>query len=668
MTKASGMSEPTHGTRRYQFTLWTLFVVVTDTSIVVAMYTWLGKDGLLLAGVIVPLITGVSLVRGPVRRKLRVTIAAMLIASGIVWSVGFPKPRGPWGDVFRFDFVYSVAIGIGLIGGGVCLIALRRKSLALRLLSIALLWSVLFNISLFNHFYQVVRLTQTWFDQQQAAARPSSLPRKAVPNVVPTLAPAEEPQIINGSFEEWEGSTPVGWTIEIGATTGGNEPKSTIRKTDGPALMLQGNASTKAWQLVSQSFPVRPRGCYRFSFEGYVKDVKRDPGQFDNCYVGIFIKDGTGSVLSRDIRTVSVPAWKKDFLFFRPPEGATTGEVMIFLSKTGVLCVKNVHVESVKPEDSFQVLVDDMDRNYSFFALKGIDWKELSERYRDKAEGAKDTSEFIEVVVEMLSELEDIHVWIETSQGGRVSVYSSSGDENFNYRAVAQRLHGMRRFGRLGFVGRTSEGYGVVVATSLTADETTIRQFLAAIEELCDTPGMIVDLRANGGGSEPLAGRVAAMFADERRSYAGSLLRSSLEHDDFYQTEGRFVEPANGVTYRQPVICLIGRGCVSSGEGFALMMKCLPQVTLVGQPTRGASGNPAPVPLPNGVSVWYSRWISLLPDGTPIEGKGVPPDVLVQHEGQGDPTFDATVKMLGAKIAEFKRPKQSREVAPRSPP
>jgi hypothetical protein len=668
VTKASGMSEPTHRTRSYQFTLRTLFVVVTDASIVVAMYTWLGRDGLLLASVIVPLVTGLTLVRGGVRRKLRLTIAATLIVSGIVWSVGFPKPRDLLRDMFMFDFVYSVAIGIGLIGGGVCLIALRRRGLALRLLSIALLWSVLLNISLFNHFHQVVRITQTWFDQQQAAASPSLLPGKAAPGVAPTLAPAEETRIINGSFEEWAGSVPVGWTVRIGATTGGNEPKSIVGRAGGSGLMLQGSPSTRAWQSVSQSLPVRLRRCYRLSFQGYVKGIRRDAGQFDNCYVGIFIKDGTGRVLSKHIRTVSVPAWKKDFLFFRPPDGAATGEVTIFLSKTGVLCVKNVQVESVKPEDSFQVLVDDMDRNYSFFALKRIDWKGLSQRYRAKAEGAKGISEFIEVVADMLCRLEDMHVWIETPQGGRVSVYSSRREGNFNYTAVVQKLHGLRRFGRLGFVGRTSEGYGVVVVTSLTTDQSTIRQFLAAVEGLFDTPEMIVDLRANGGGSEPLAGRIAAMFTDQRRCYAGSRFRASLEHDDFVQTEGRFVEPAPGATYTHPVICLIGPGCVSSGEGFALMMKCLPHVTLVGQPTRGASGNPAPVSLPNGVSVWYSRWMSLLPDGTPIEGKGVPPDVLVQHQGPGDPTFDAAVEMLGAKIAESKPPNPSHKVAPRSPP
>ena len=41
----------------------------------------------------------------------------------------------------------------------------------------------------------------------------------------------------------------------------------------------------------------------------------------------------------------------------------------------------------------------------------------------------------------------------------------------------------------------------------------------------------------------------------------------------------------------EKVVCIIGPGCVSSGEGFAKMLAALPHVTLVGEPTRGSSGS-----------------------------------------------------------------------------
>ena len=100
------------------------------------------------------------------------------------------------------------------------------------------------------------------------------------------------------------------------------------------------------------------------------------------------------------------------------------------------------------------------------------------------------------------------------------------------------------------------------------------------------------------------------------------------------------------------MVCLAGPCTVSSGECFTLMMKALPGATVIGQPTRGSSGNPAPVHLPNGVSVWFSRWEQLTPAGEPVEKRGVHPDVLVEHVGEGDPTLEAGLAELARQLDE----------------
>jgi hypothetical protein len=341
-------------------------------------------------------------------------------------------------------------------------------------------------------------------------------------------------------------------------------------------------------------------------------------------------------------------------LVFLAPPAANTGDVMIFLSKTGMLGVKSVHLVPIGPKDSFQILIDDMDRNYSFFDLKGVDWPTLYGRYRQEAEGAEDLGEFVRVVAKMLGELKDMHIWIDLPDGRRVPTYRSEYALNADYRAVASTLQGVQQFGQgrdsLGLVGRSAQGYGVVVVGGLTADDRTVDQFAAAVRGLFDAPGMIVDLRANSGGAEPKAIRIAGLFADQVRQYARQQRRSGPAPGDLRDAGTRSLGPDPNGTYTRPIVCLIGPGCVSSGEGMAMMMKCLPHVTMAGQPTRGASGNPAPVGLPNGVSVVYSRWISLLPDGTPIEGVGVQPDVVIQHQGAGDPTFAEAVKILDQKV------------------
>ncbi|MEZ6069104.1 MAG: S41 family peptidase [Pirellulales bacterium] len=212
-------------------------------------------------------------------------------------------------------------------------------------------------------------------------------------------------------------------------------------------------------------------------------------------------------------------------------------------------------------------------------------------------------------------------------------------------------MSSIRRFSGLGFAGRTADGIGVLVVAGLPAkNDELYEDVIDAVRAMADAPGFIVDLRSNSGGAEPRAAQVAALFADERRMYARSQVRSGPSPEDLRESPARYVGPTVDDPYTRPVICLIGPGCISSGEGFALMMKSLDHVTLVGQATRGASGNPQPVTLSNGVEVWFSRWISLEPDGTPIEGRGVEPAVEVEHEGPGDPTFERAVELLHEQI------------------
>lgn len=296
------------------------------------------------------------------------------------------------------------------------------------------------------------------------------------------------------------------------------------------------------------------------------------------------------------------------------------------------------------------MLVDNLRKYYSFSSLKGIDWDDLSARYRDGAQSAKTVDAFAAAIRGMLAELEDVHVWIEMPDGQRVQPYSSGYRANFNHRAVAAKLDSLKRFGPLGFAGRTGEGFGVVVIAGLPVeDDDLYGQLIEATTAMFDAPGFIVDLRSNGGGAEPRAAQIAGLFADRQTLYRRSKVRSGPNVDEFRESPPRYLAPALAEPFRGPVVCLVGPGCASSGEGFALMMKAMDHVTLVGQPTRGASGNPHPVTLSNGLKVWFSRWISMEPDGTPIEGRGILPDVTVEHAGAGDPTFDKAVEILREK-------------------
>jgi hypothetical protein len=151
--------------RRCQYTIRTLLVIITATAIVFGMYAWLGKDGLLVASLLVPAIAVFLLDLGPAKRKLRITVPATLFSFGVVWCLLFPKTS----DVLRPDFVASVAIGIGAIAAGACLITLRRKPVWTSVMVIALFWSVLLNIVLLSIYYQTAKILMHELRLQQSA-------------------------------------------------------------------------------------------------------------------------------------------------------------------------------------------------------------------------------------------------------------------------------------------------------------------------------------------------------------------------------------------------------------------------------------------------------------------------------------------------------------------
>jgi RNA polymerase sigma-70 factor (ECF subfamily) len=293
---------------------------------------------------------------------------------------------------------------------------------------------------------------------------------------------------------------------------------------------------------------------------------------------------------------------------------------------------------------SFDKLWTAMDRDYSYFVLKkDVDWKKLQDRYRPRAAQARGVKAFTAVLTEMLGHLKDPHVWIETPEGLEAS-HRSSYRRNWNRETTLATLEDRTDCG-FAIVGRTKGdgfGYFLMVDQGKTSAE-GLSKAIEAIGRLKDAPGFVVDLRSAFGGDERKAGRIARLFCGRDVVYARSKFRNGPGHDQFTKPADRVLK-ASAAPFAGPVVCLIGPGAVSSGEGFVQMMKCLPQVCTVGLPTRGASGNPQPVKLENlGLSVWFSRWVDLMPDGSTLEGVGIRPEVTVDlplsQYAYADPTL-----------------------------
>jgi len=75
-------------------------------------------------------------------RNLTTILGCVAIGYGIVWSLLFPKTD----ELLRPDFVFSAALGAGLIGTGILCFFMTRPRTAPLVLAILFLWSVLTNL------------------------------------------------------------------------------------------------------------------------------------------------------------------------------------------------------------------------------------------------------------------------------------------------------------------------------------------------------------------------------------------------------------------------------------------------------------------------------------------------------------------------------------------
>ena len=302
-------------------------------------------------------------------------------------------------------------------------------------------------------------------------------------------------------------------------------------------------------------------------------------------------------------------------------------------------------IERAKLEAAFDAFAADFERHYSYVEHKSIDWPALRDRHRPKCLAAPSGYAFADALARMLIECRDGHIWIDRGNE-RIPTLFHSWTPNFNRDATLAALGSRIPCGDFAVVGRTLDGdFGAfIMIRQSAADRASVKRVIDLFGRMRGAPGYIIDLRDAHGGDEALARDIAEMFCGQDTVYALSRFRNGPRPSDFGPPQPRRLkgqsEPLN-----QPLVVLIGPGAVSSGEGFVKMLRALPQATLVGQPTRGSSGNPRPFKLPGlDLTVWYSRWVDMMPDGTVVEGRGIKPDVVVYElpdaYKESDPTWE----------------------------
>lgn len=201
-------------------------------------------------------------------------------------------------------------------------------------------------------------------------------------------------------------------------------------------------------------------------------------------------------------------------------------------------------------------------------------------------------------------------------------------------------------------------GYGYIKIYSFNDDNLlTLLLWQRAIRAFNDAgiPGIVLDMRQNGGGSPDIGNVMLGYFFDEE-TYTGT---SAFYYEDVDRFE---IDPLYAQTifpaaeadrYHGNIAVLVGPGCASMCEFFSYALTLLDNTAIIGHyPTAGLGGGIETFAMPGDIFAQYAVARSLGADSKiHIEGIGVVPTIRIPVTeeslfAEGDVLLDAAGKYL----------------------
>ena len=206
-----------------------------------------------------------------------------------------------------------------------------------------------------------------------------------------------------------------------------------------------------------------------------------------------------------------------------------------------------------------------------------------------------------------------------------------------------------------------------------------------AMDRLQGTKGLVIDVRANGGGDQS-GSRILARLVNEKITRYQVSPRNAdylLAKRPYYFLDGTDwgqpfapwtsvdVEPALPAKgYRgKPVAVLTASACFSACDTFVAALKAHGLAMVIGENTGGGTGSPLEIELPHtNLGFRYSVVRGLTAKGEPIEGRGTAPDMHVELTAEDrlagkDMQLEAALKYVAEKSGAPMPPPHMRPVA-----
>jgi carboxyl-terminal processing protease len=203
------------------------------------------------------------------------------------------------------------------------------------------------------------------------------------------------------------------------------------------------------------------------------------------------------------------------------------------------------------------------------------------------------------------------------------------------------------------------------------------KEFRQALERFRNTPGLVIDLRRNGGGDLGVLLPIASYFFDKKTLFAKDQTRSGKPLSEFagifrLPLELYVGRPGDQI-YSGPVVILVDARSASSSEVFAAGMQDSRRAKIVGSQSCGCVlGIAKPRVMRGGGVLEMSEVLWFSPKGRKLEGTGILPDenvapTLSDLQKKHDPAIEAADKALLQMTASARRLPRSLDRGKRNP-
>jgi carboxyl-terminal processing protease len=323
------------------------------------------------------------------------------------------------------------------------------------------------------------------------------------------------------------------------------------------------------------------------------------------------------------------------------------------------------------PERNFEALWKTFNRRYPFLKLRKVDWNKQYRTYRPKVTGKTSDNELFNIVCRMLAPLNDGHIELKAKLRGKKRYFNPEKKPRFWQEFTKPEIKQLfktteKTLAHNGF-GRPKESQAWMLhycrsrtigyIRILELDGVKMRDLKAALDSIAadfdQLDGFIIDIRNCPGGEDSIAIAIINRFCDRKRIAFRRRTKIGPGQRDYSRLKTWHLEPQGRAQFTRPIALLTCDSVFSGGEAFALAIRQLPHVTIIGDHTNGIFSYQLEKKLPNGweYRLSYQKYFSA--DMVCYEGKGVPVDIKVLNrkadiERGMDPLITRALEVLRA--------------------